>query len=276
MIKDIVVRLDANPQDEVRIACAEQIAARHDAFVTGIYLNRLPNIAVAGDSSAVAAQIIVDQQSAALKTGDAGMAALGQRFDRLGVNHDLRRYDVFDWQAGEVLTTEARTADLLVDLRPYGHPFEDHQTTEAVMFGSGRSTLLLPPGAEVKDFDTVMVCWINTREAARAVTEALPILQRAELTHVVMAKESWDVENADVEPGADIARHLDRHGVSVELVHINSDNDTGTALLGKAAELGADLIVMGGYGHSRFREWALGGVTLHILTRTDMPVLVAH
>lgn len=275
MIKDIVVRLDANPQDEVRIACAEQLAERHGAFLTGVLLNRLPNIAVGVEPTGVAAQVIVDQQAAALKAGEEAQAALAERFGRLGVNNELRRYDVFEWQAGEVLTTEARTADIFVDLRPYGHPFEDAQTSEAVMFGSGRSTLLVPPGDEPSDFDTVAVGWLNTREAARALTEAIPIMQKADAVHLVLVESRWD-SDADEEPGADVARHLDRHGVSVEIVHVRGTDDVGAALLSQTAALNADLLVMGGYGHSRFREWALGGVTLDILTRAEVPVLVAH
>lgn len=275
MIKDIVVRLDANPQDEVRIACAEQLAERHGAFLTGVLLNRLPNIAVGVEPTGVAAQVIVDQQAAALKAGEEAQAALAERFGRLGVNNELRRYDVFEWQAGEVLTTEARTADIFVDLRPYGHPFEDAQTSEAVMFGSGRSTLLVPPGDEPSDFDTIAVGWLNTREAARALTEAIPIMQKADAVHLVLVESRWD-SDADEEPGADVARHLDRHGVSVEIVHVRGTDDVGAALLSQTAALNADLLVMGGYGHSRFREWALGGVTLDILTRAEVPVLVAH
>lgn len=275
MIKDIVVRLDANPQDEVRIACAEQLAERHGAFLTGVLLNRLPNIAVGVEPTGVAAQVIVDQQAAALKAGEEAQAALAERFGRLGVNNELRRYDVFEWQAGEVLTTEARTADIFVDLRPYGHPFEDAQTSEAVMFGSGRSTLLVPPGDEPSDFDTVAVGWLNTREAARALTEAIPIMQKADAVHLVLVESRWD-SDAHEEPGADVARHLDRHGVSVEIVHVRGTDDVGAALLSQTAALNADLLVMGGYGHSRFREWALGGVTLDILTRAEVPVLVAH
>lgn len=276
MIKDIVVHLDGNEMDEVRIAHAEQLASRHGAFVTGVYVNRVPDVAISAEPSSAAAQVIFDQQNAAAKAGEEGMGRLKPRFERLGVNNDLRRFDVFGWQAGEVLAAEARTADVFIDLRPYGHPAEDPQTVEQVMFGSGRSTLLVPPDAAAKDFDTVMVCWRDTREAARAITESLPILKMAEAVHVVMVDEGRSPDGEQREPGADVARHLDRHGVHVELVHARADKGISATLLRQAETLKADVIVMGGYGHSRFREWALGGVTLDILTRAMAPVLVAH
>lgn len=275
MIKDIVVHLDASERDEVRIAHAEQLASGHGAFMTGVFVNRVPDIAISAEPSSSAAQVIVDQQNAAARAGEEGLERLKTRFARLGVNSDIRRYDVFGWQAGEVLTSEARTADVYVDLRPYGHPGEDPQTVETVMFGSGRSTLLVPPDSVARDLDTVMVCWRDTREAARAIAEALPILRKADAVHVVMVDGSVDSDDTE-EPGADLARHLDRHGVHVELVHAKAEKSTSATLLGQADKLGADLLVMGGYGHSRFREWALGGVTLEILTRATAPVLVAH
>ncbi|MEX1179351.1 MAG: universal stress protein [Cucumibacter sp.] len=276
MLKDIVVRLDGNKQDEVRIAHAEALASRHDAHLRGVYLNRMANLAVAADPSGAAAQVIIEQQKAAMQTGDEAMRTLHPRFGRLGVGNDLRRYDVFQWQAGQVLATEARTADLVVDLRLHGHAFEDAQTTEAAMFGAGRSALLVPPDSKSKPFKTVMVSWVNTREAARAVAEALPILKQAENVHVVMVEAGWGAPDPNEERGADLARHLDRHGVKVELVHAAGEDDTGTTLLTEATRLKADLLVMGGYGHSRFIEWALGGTTLDILTEAQLPVLVAH
>jgi len=121
-----------------------------------------------------------------------------------------------------------------------------------------------------------MVCWRDTREAARAITESLPILRMAEAVHVVMVDEGLSPDGEQREPGADLARHLDRHGVHVELVHARADKGASATLLAQADILKADLVVMGGYGHSRFREWALGGVTLEILTQATAPVLVAH
>jgi nucleotide-binding universal stress UspA family protein len=121
----------------------------------------------------------------------------------------------------------------------------------------------------------VMVCWDGSRSAARAVGDALPFLLRAEKVEVVLVAS--EPGKSDEIPGADIAHHLARHGLKVELKRIVAvDVDVTNTLLSHAADVGSDLLVMGGYGHSRLREFVLGGVTRGILASMTLPTLMSH
>jgi nucleotide-binding universal stress UspA family protein len=123
--------------------------------------------------------------------------------------------------------------------------------------------------------DEVMVCWDGSRPAARAIADAMPLLQRAgQIEVVIVANERG---KRDEIPGADMGQHLARHGLKVDVKRITGgDIDVADALLSHAADSSADFIVMGGYGHSRLREFVLGGVTHSILRSMTAPVLMSH
>jgi nucleotide-binding universal stress UspA family protein len=123
--------------------------------------------------------------------------------------------------------------------------------------------------------DHVMVCWDSGRAAARAIGDAMPLLQRAgRIEVVIVTNESGKQDQIE---GADIGTHLARHGLNVELKRIPlGDIDVAATLLSHAADEGVDFIVMGGYGHSRLREFVLGGVTRSILRSMTAPVLMSH
>lgn len=131
-------------------------------------------------------------------------------------------------------------------------------------------------GKPPASYATILVAWKNTREAARAVAEALPFLQQAQSVLVAVIEEDKAAEEQKLEVGADIGRYLSRHAVSAEIRKIAGWTDTGAAILNEAKQIGADMIVMGGYGHSRFREWILGGVTRRALSESTVPILTAH
>jgi len=277
MIKDILVHLEGSSEDEVRLAYAEALARQHGAHVTGLYCNIVPEMVIAGESGFAATQVIVDMQRQAIAQGEKTEAELRSRFSGLDVLSDVRRIDVQGSQAGGVLASEARTADVFVATRPYEHAAAQPELLEAVMFNSGRGTLFVPPGVKPKGpYKTVLLAWRNTREAARAVADAMPLLVGAEKVLVVVVSEGEAAEAGGAEPAADIARHLGRHGAKVEVCNVAGWSDAGKALLNEADKAGADMIVMGGYGHSRFRQWILGGVTQHVLSTAKVPVFMSH
>lgn len=147
---------------------------------------------------------------------------------------------------------------------------------EGALFGSGRPVIVVPyiqrKGLKL---DRVVVCWDGSRAAARATGDAMPFLTRAKKISVVTVGAA-PAKSEDV-PGADIAQHLARHGRNVEVQRlVVADIDTTSAILSYVADAGADLIVMGGYGHSRLREFVLGGVTRGILGSMTVPVLMSH
>jgi nucleotide-binding universal stress UspA family protein len=120
-----------------------------------------------------------------------------------------------------------------------------------------------------------MICWDGSRPAARAVADALPFLKKAKQVEIVIVSEKPNKK--DEIPGADLGQHLARHDLKVELEHITSpDIDVASTILSYVADSGADMIVMGGYGHSRVREFVLGGVTRGMLESMTVPVLMSH
>jgi nucleotide-binding universal stress UspA family protein len=124
--------------------------------------------------------------------------------------------------------------------------------------------------------DTVVIGWINTREAARAVADALPLLRRATSTRIVCVREAF-ASTARIAGLADIAAHLGRHGASVSFAGVVEEpRDAATIILEQAHSFSADLIVTGAYGHSRLREWILSGVTRDLINQSDIPLLMAH
>jgi nucleotide-binding universal stress UspA family protein len=179
--------------------------------------------------------------------------------------------------AAELFGRMARRFDLAV----VGQPEPDAVAPEdliieAALFASGRPTAVVPY-IHKKGFaaDRVMVCWDGSRNAARAIGDAMPVLVRARTIEVMIVAS--ERAKSDEIPGADIAQHLARHGLKVEVERIVApDGDVASTLLSHAADASADLIVMGGYGHSRLREFILGGVTRGILGAMTVPVLMSH
>lgn len=274
MIKDIVVHLTGSEEDKVRIAYATHVAGNFEASILGLQVHALPELIGITDpaASGFLQTLLAESHAQAQKVTD----ILAAQFDTTYVPHELRRLDAYPSSVGKDLATEARTADLFIGTRPYGDPTGEANVGEAVLFKSGRGCLFVPPaGKPPKDYDTIFVAWKNTREAARAVADAIPFLQRASQVVVGMV-ESEASEQFGVEPGADIGRYLSRHGIAAEIRPINGWADAGEALLNEASRSSADMIVMGGYGHSRFREWLLGGATRHMLMNAVVPVFIAH
>jgi nucleotide-binding universal stress UspA family protein len=275
MIKDIVVHLTGSSEDTVRLAYAAPIARVFDAHLTGLQVNVLPELlAITDPSGSAFLQEMIAQAEA--KAGEIG-EKLRTQLDSFGLSAELRQLDAFPGEVGPKLAAEARTADLFVGTRPYGDPGGQEQVEETVLLRSGRGCLFLPPrGTPPKSYGTILVAWKETREAARAVAEALPFLLQARQVIVGLIEEKGASEQYHIEAGADIGRYLSRHGVSAEIRKIGGWADAGEAVLNEAKMIGADLIVMGGYGHSRFREWVMGGATRHLLGHASVPVLMAH
>lgn len=275
--RDLLVHLDGGTGDEARLTYAEALATANTAHVSGAFIHVEEMPVAAGFGGYDSGQILADLRAAFEKEGDKRGVALKERMDKLAVPTDLRRYDALPGQATEALCTEARTADLTIMTRPYGTDAGTPALAEAAIFGSGRGVVLLPDtGTPSATPDTVLIAWRNTPEAAHAVAAAMPFLTAAKSVVVAMVDEDGDPEQFGEEPGADIARHLDRHGIAVELRNVTGWQNVAEALLHEAAQTGAGMLVMGGYGHSRLREWVTGGVTRDILSSAAIPVLMAH
>jgi nucleotide-binding universal stress UspA family protein len=146
---------------------------------------------------------------------------------------------------------------------------------EAALFQTGRPMLLIPYiGVPTVKIDRIMIAWDGGSSAARAVGDAMPLLRRAKAVEIVIV--TGEERKRDMLPGADLAEHLARHGLNVDVKELVAADDVQPILLSYASDMSADLMVMGGYGHSRLREFILGGVTRDMFESLTIPCLMAH
>jgi nucleotide-binding universal stress UspA family protein len=277
MIKDIMVHLDGSPEDEIRLEHGQALASPGRAHLIGLFTNQMPDLTIAMpmDGGAATMQILSDLEDQARKDGDATARRLTERLATIQVPSELRRLDgTFGVLYGRV-PDEARCADLFIATRPYGETKTGvwPDLVEAVLFGSGRALLLVPPGRHRQGpVQTVLVAWNDSRESARALREGLDFIGQATRT-VVLAVDP----PPDAEPGMEVKAHLARHGVAAEVITAESQGrPVADVILEEAGRISADLVIMGAYGHTRLRERVFGGATRDLLTASERPILVAQ
>jgi nucleotide-binding universal stress UspA family protein len=273
---DILVHLDASPRARIRLDLAVALARQHRAHLTALHVIdvALPIMAMGDGGGAVIAELMEQMRQTALKAGAQLQAAFQEAIRREGIMGEWRQVE---GSAAELVALHGRYADLLV--LGQDDPESDHAgLLEAVLFDSGRPVLAIPfAGTFPQIGRRVLVGWNASREASRAVHDALPLLAKAESACVFLANPKRGLGAHGEEPGADIARHLARHGLKVEVAKAVADDVADSALLlNHASDMGADLLVMGAYGHSRLREFILGGVTRSLLREMTVPVLLSH
>ncbi|WP_291662605.1 universal stress protein [Bosea sp. (in: a-proteobacteria)] len=145
------------------------------------------------------------------------------------------------------------------------------------MFDGGRGLYLVPPKAPPRStLKTVLIGWTDARQSARAIAEAMPLIAQATAVHIVAVREEAHGRMGGAEVLSDISAHLARHGIETTATVLNTQTSASDALLAEARRISADLIVVGAYGHSRFREWVLGGVTADLLDSSPVPLFLAH
>ena len=275
-IADIAVHLSGGPDDEAKLAYAETIASAFDAHLDCFLANLVPSTAlpVGPGSDWLIAEIWKNAEAA----GDKFEAALRTRMERLAPQADLRRIDGLIRDLAIAAARIARTSDLFVISQPADELDQSRDMLEAVLFEAGVATLIVPnaPSGPLRAPKTVVVGWRDTRECSHAIAAALPFMVRAEAVHLVSVTEDASDEERHLLPAADMARHLARHGVRVEIRNVPQWHHPAAGLLNEANILGADLLVSGAYGRSRFREMIFGGVTRDLLQSSPYPILMAH
>jgi len=276
MIKDIVVNLSVGEDGGFAGDYAVSVGSALDAEVTGIAFLYDPIVPVAA-TGYIPAEVIETQQRESEDAADAAIARFNAAAGRTRLSAQAVKLPASYAGAGEQFGLIARRFDLAI----VGQTEPDKGAVEEIigesaLFESGRPVIIVPyiQKAPLK-LDRVMVCWDGSRSAARAIGDALPILERAKLVEVVIIANERGKQ--DEVPGADMGQHLARHGLTVDVKRIPGGGiDVADALLSHAADSSADFIVMGGYGHSRLREFVLGGVTRSILRSMTAPVLMSH
>lgn len=271
MIKDVLVNLSSETDRDPARDFAISVGRKFGAHLTGIALECEPSVPGTLFDGAVASI------SATFRAQNRKIAqAAKDRFDTAaaGLMATARVVETGAVDAGTAFAEIARNHDVSVigQAQPDSDVMEE-LIIEGALFGSGRPVLVVPyiqrTGLKL---DRVLVCWDGSRNAARATADALPFLERAGSIDVITIQER---RNELV--GASIAQHLARHSLKVEVKQIVApDADTPNVILSCASDLSTDLIVMGGYGHSRLREFVLGGATRGILENMTVPTLMAH
>ena len=276
MIKDIVVNLSVGAGSRPAGDYAVSVAAALDAHLAGLAFLYDPIVPVSG-AGYIPAEVVEAQE----RDNVAGARGAVDRFvaasKRAGVAAEPLTLRASFAGVGDQFGRIARRFDLAIvgQAEPDTNPVED-AIIEGALFGSGRPLIVVPyiQKAPLK-LDRVMVAWDGGRAAARAVADAMPLLERAgRVELVIIANERGKQDEIE---GADMGQHLARHGLNVEVKRtVAGDVDVADVLLSHAADAGTDFIVMGGYGHSRLREFVLGGVTRSILRSMTAPVLMSH
>ena len=274
--KTILVHCDASRGNPARLRVARSLAERFEAHVVGLHVRRAfqsPALAYGGPA--------MDSLYRAYEANVRADEAVASKAFEEAVGHGgySSEWRLADGYPDQVVIDQARYADLVVlgQAEPERDPDSPPaDLVEEVVMSGERPVLIVPYiGAARPPGKTVLLCWNASREAARAATAALPLLEAAERTVVLII----DPPQAEVpqEPGADVAQWLARHGAKVTVQRDTAaDTDIAAVILSRAADLDADLIVMGIYGHSRLRERVLGGVSRTLLESMTVPLLVAH
>jgi nucleotide-binding universal stress UspA family protein len=218
--------------------------------------------------------IIAGEAEKSRKSARDMLAAFDAAAAKAGVLHETYVEKCPTFQVPELLVDYARLRDLTIVPVPESY---DQWYAEAVIFGSGRPTLILPETPRSRPFElgTVVVAWDFSRAAARAVADALPLLERARKVRVVTVtnEKSLDTKHS----AEDLAKNLTRHGIDVVLDKVDANGrPIGEVLETYTLSHQVDVLVMGAYGHSRWREFILGGATKSLLSKPPLPILFSH
>ena len=283
-IKDILVHLDGSARSDALLAFAASLACRHSAHLTAVHVVELPTPAMFfGDPSGLVDPRLIEEMMSELRERSTKEAArIAQKFDEhVRLNAIEGEWRPVEGYIAETVALHARYADLaIIGQRDPGDASQlmAGNVAETTLLSSGRPVLMLP---YVGSYPTVgrklLVAWKSTREAAHAVNDALPLLRQADNVTVLSINPKEGIGGDGDVPAADIVLHLARHGIKASAAHtVAMEISEGDALLSYADDIGADLIVAGGYGHSRTRELVLGGVTRTLLTTMTVPVFLSH
>jgi nucleotide-binding universal stress UspA family protein len=279
--RDVLVALTTYPQptpvsavdDAVDLAAA--LAAKVSAIACQVEIN-VPG-SLLGRRFLNVPAMIADEAKKSATNAQQLLAAFQAAAEKSGVFQERIVERCLTSEVPEVLVEYSRLRDLTIVPMPE-RDYLDQWYAESVIFGSGRPTVILPHERKRSGsfaLDTVIVAWDFSRAATRAMADAMPVLEKAKRVCVltVIKEKAIDTRRS----GPELAKHLARHGVDVVLDEVDAEGrGIGDVLEAHVEYRNADLLVMGAYGHSRLREFVLGGATRSMLTRPPSPIFMSH
>jgi nucleotide-binding universal stress UspA family protein len=279
MYKTIVVHVDGRAQQTSRLRAAARLAAEHEAHLVGCAATGISWIDLALLTGSMAAPMPPEDFDGLREAAALRLREFTEQAARLGVASMETR--LVEDAADCALLLQSRYADLIVLSRDTddgpGIAVRVRHLPEHVALRGARPVLVVPPDyGDAPLAGTIVAGWDGGTQALRALDAALPLLERADGVRLALINPDQQSELHGEEPGADMALYLARHGVKVDVVLERTHATAGAALMAMARDCGAGLIVTGAYGHSRYREWALGGATRELLEKTPVPLLIAH
>ncbi|MDW3094625.1 MAG: universal stress protein [Gammaproteobacteria bacterium] len=277
-MKDILVLCDSNDSNAFRIETALCYAESFDAHITGVHMIPFPVIPIYGgmypDASSYTAADQIDRANKHAKE-------LEDSFTKIAESHHIQH----EWKTIEGLDLNfiienARYNDLVIAPATYSHYSVEtsHQLCDYFTTRLGRPLLITPDLKKVFNLPKrIIIAWNESHEATRAVHDALPILRQAENIQIVNVSKSEKKEKENMKRCEQLQRHLKHHFINCEIFTPNKLlKGTGHTIYETALEYNADLIVMGAYGHSKFKEIVLGGTTKYLIENSTMPLFVSN
>jgi len=275
--KDILVPAIALAADEVALVAAGELALRFDAhaiaLVVAVHLS-----SPFADDPATLSEVLSDISKGSASQAGRLREELAAWCAKAEYPFELRSLTIEEAVDQDQVVAHARMADLIVMTRAANNERARRALLEDILFKSGRPTLLLPETSpRRRTWERILIAWNAKSQAVRAVSAAMPLLQQAKLVVVATVDAIPSAAGHAEAPGRELAAHLARHGVTVEVRNLDGmGRSEGEALLDEAVGMDADAIVMGAYGHSRMQETLFGGVTRELLATASTPLFLMH
>lgn len=278
MYRRISVHLDHGFDCKRRTELALSLAKRHKAELVGIYASSAPPQYYYGESVMMSRTLNVMKELQAQNRGavqnaflDAAAAADVPAIVRAGESSPSASVALYGRASDMIIVSQQNRDDI--------EAAHENEFVEQTLLSAGRPVMVLPSSGDFPVVgDRVMLCWDGSREAARALADATPLLRGASHVVVLTMDEGAATRNVEAIPFEDLVTYCVAHGMPAP-DHVRRDIKgvgVGSTILNAAADHSADLIVMGAYGHSKFREWAMGGATASILKSMTVPIMFSH
>jgi len=279
MFKDIMVAMTRSSSDASALKAGIALARKADAHLSVVIPVEFP-VPVPNEWGVYPYQMYSAFYDDALKNAEVLAGQLREQLDKEALRFDVRVESTVLMTGAQTCSMHARYSDLAIvgAVAPGEKNYPAETYFMELLMNSGRPILRIPQTQETDfNFDRILIAWQPCREATRAVHDAMPFLKQAKSVEILIVDPKVGENAHGEQPGADIAAHLARHDLKVNVITQPVMGDTvGAAIAKYAKQTDVQLLVAGGYGHSRFREFMLGGVTKELNSHAAIPVLFAH